>query len=222
MLNLKQLDQAIDTYNIRIEQRAEEFSQMLVRKTLPTQIDSTSAAKMVSDSAKAVAFTAFLANHKVQLLENAISQLRSNKNFARNKMDMIASFDRSLNRHKIEWHRKFTLSFACIILFFIGAPLGAIIRKGGLGLPVVISVLFFLVYHITSMTFERLAKQNEIEPKVGMWVATTVLLPVGLFLTYKASTDSSLLDMEFYNKSVDKLLSILRLKKDKKTPSKAR
>jgi lipopolysaccharide export system permease protein len=222
MLNLKQLDQAIDTYNIRIEQRAEEFSQMLVRKTLPTQIDSTSAAKMVSDSAKAVAFTSFLANHKVQLLENAISQLRSNKNFARNKMDMIASFDRSLNRHKIEWHRKFTLSFACIILFFIGAPLGAIIRKGGLGLPVVISVLFFLVYHITSMTFERLAKQNEIEPKVGMWVATTVLLPVGLFLTYKASTDSSLLDMEFYNKSVDKLLSILRLKKDKKTPSKAR
>lgn len=221
MLTLKQLDQAIDTYNLRIDQRAKEFSQMLVRKTLPTQIDSTSALKMVSDSAKAVAFDSLFASHKVQLLENAISQLRSNKNFASNKQDMIASFDRSLNRHKIEWHRKFTLSFACIILFFIGAPLGAIIRKGGLGLPVVISVLFFLVYHITSMTFERLAKQNEIEPKVGMWIATTVLLPVGLFLTFKASSDSSLLDLEFYNKAVDQLKVKIGLKKAKNIKSKA-
>jgi len=104
----------------------------------------------------------------------------------------------------IEWHRKFTLSFACIILFFIGAPLGAIIRRGGLGLPVVISVLFFLVYHITSISFEKMAKQGQIDPEIGMWVASAVLLPIGLFLTYKASTDSRLLDMDTYTKTIAK------------------
>jgi lipopolysaccharide export system permease protein len=205
MLNLKQLDLAIDTYNIRLAEQAEEFSRMLVRKTMPTQTDSASMVKVVADSAKAEKFKQYYQSEQIVLIESAISQLRSNKNFAQGKRDLLESFDRTLNRHLIEWHRKFTLSFACIILFFIGAPLGAIIRKGGLGLPVVISVLFFLVYHITSMTFERLAKQDEIEPKIGMWVATLVLLPVGLFLTYKATTDSSLLDMEFYQKSIQQI-----------------
>ena len=215
MLTLQQLDLAIDTYNVRIDERAEEFSQLLVKKTFPSQVDSASLAKAVSDSTKAEKFTSFLAEHKVDLIESAISQLRSNKNYVRSKSDMIASFERTLNRHLIEWHRKFTLSFACIILFFIGAPLGAIIRKGGLGLPVVISVLFFLVYHITSITFEKLAKQGEMEPKEGMWIATIVLFPIGLFLTFKASTDSSLLDLETYSKSIERLLHKLGLKRNK-------
>ena len=197
MLNLGQLESAIDTYNIRLDQRMDEYGKMLARKTVPPDLDSNEVIlTAVNDSAKMAAFTGLMKDEQSTIIETAISQLRSNKTFVEAKGDVIDSHVRSINRHRIEWHRKFTLSIACILLFFIGAPLGAIIRKGGLGLPVVISVLFFLVYHITSITFEKLAKQGEVDPAFGMWVASMVLLPIGLFLTYKASTDSRILDME--------------------------
>jgi len=108
----------------------------------------------------------------------------------------------SLLRHKIEWHRKFTLSFACLILFFVGAPLGAIIRKGGLGMPVVVSVIFFLMYHVLSITGEKMVKEGVIEPYEGMWVASIFFLPIGVFLTYKATNDSVLFDIDAYIKAL--------------------
>jgi lipopolysaccharide export system permease protein len=108
-------------------------------------------------------------------------------------------------KHQAEWHRKFTLSFACFILFFIGAPLGAIIRKGGLGLPVVISILFFVLFHIISITGEKSVKSGVIDANIGMWVAPAVLLPLGIFLTYKATTDSPLLDADSWIKIFSKI-----------------
>jgi len=107
----------------------------------------------------------------------------------------------------VEWHRKFTLSIACIVLFFIGAPLGAIIRKGGLGMPVVISVVFFIIFHILSITGEKLAKEDEIPVHQGMWLATAILFPIGVFLTYKATSDSSLFDANAYIDPVKKFFS---------------
>ena len=98
----------------------------------------------------------------------------------------------------VEWHRKFTLSIACLVLFFIGAPLGAIIRKGGLGMPVVVSVIFFITFHILSITGEKLAKEGSLQAYQGMWMATLILLPVGVFLTYKATADSALFDVDAY------------------------
>ena len=114
-------------------------------------------------------------------------------------------------KYQVEWHRKLTLSAACFILFLIGAPLGAIIRKGGMGLPLVISVLFFLIYHIASITGEKLAKEGEINPIQGMWFSSAMLFPVGLFLIYKATSDSVIFDIELYKsffrkKRVKKLL----------------
>ncbi|MDQ3047907.1 MAG: LptF/LptG family permease, partial [Bacteroidota bacterium] len=79
-----------------------------------------------------------------------------------------------------------------------GAPLGAIIRKGGLGMPVVVSVVFFIIFHILSITGEKLAKEGKIDPGYGMWMATVILLPIGVFLTYKATSDSSLFDTNAY------------------------
>lgn len=211
MLNLRQLELAIDTYNLLIEERKSDYQELLERKTVPTKLDTEQIMNTATDSVQLAAFANLFTAKRLDLLETAISQLRSNRTFVESKSDLIASNKRSISRHLIEWHRKFTLSFACIILFFIGAPLGAIIRKGGLGLPVVISVLFFLVFHITSISFEKLAKQGEVEPAFGMWVASAVLLPIGLYLTYKASTDSALFDMETYTKSIDRLLKRLRL-----------
>lgn len=203
MLNLVQLENAVDTYNLALEKRNEEFARVILRKTLPESNDSTNLEQAnAADSTKVMAYNDIFKEHKTALMETAISQLRSNKTFVTSRANIKESTVKSINRHLIEWHRKFTLSFACIILFFIGAPLGAIIRKGGLGMPVVISVLFFLVYHITSITSEKLVKQGELDPFTGMWMASFILLPIGLFLTYKASTDSSLFDMETYTKSI--------------------
>jgi lipopolysaccharide export system permease protein len=100
--------------------------------------------------------------------------------------------------HAIEWHRKFTLSFACIVLFLIGAPLGAIIRKGGLGAPMVSAIGFFVVFFLLNNFGEKLAKSGQWTVYAGMWLSSLFLIPVGLFLTYKAMRDSQLFNQEFY------------------------
>jgi lipopolysaccharide export system permease protein len=105
-----------------------------------------------------------------------------------------------VRRHQIEWHRKFTLSFACLIFFFIGAPLGAIIRKGGLGMPVVISVMMFIFYYIIDNTGYKMAREGLWDAYEGMWLSSGVLLPIGIFLTYKAVVDATLLNPEQYIK----------------------
>jgi len=92
------------------------------------------------------------------------------------------------------------LSFACLVLFFIGAPLGAIIRKGGLGLPTVVAILFFILYHIISMIGEKSALKGAIAVPAGMWLSSIILLPLGFFLALKATTDSPLMDMDIWNK----------------------
>jgi len=105
-----------------------------------------------------------------------------------------------VSRHEIEWHRKFTLSFACLIFFFIGAPLGAIIRKGGLGTPVVISVIMFIIYYIIDNTGYKMAREGLWTAFEGMWLSSSILLPVGIFLTYKAAVDATLFNPEEYVK----------------------
>ena len=108
--------------------------------------------------------------------------------------------ERILRKHIIEWHRKIVLSLACLVLFLVGAPLGSIIRRGGLGTPMVFAILFFMIYYFTSTTGEKMAKEDTISPLTGMWLATAVLTPIGIFLTYKALNDAPLLSREFYDR----------------------
>ena len=119
-----------------------------------------------------------------------------------------------IHRHEIEWHRKFTLSFACLIFFFIGAPLGAIVRKGGLGAPVVISVIMFIVYYMIDNTGYKMAREGLWTAFEGMWLSSAVLLPIGIFLTYKAATDSALFNPEAWMKLLknNKIKRILKQK----------
>ena len=106
--------------------------------------------------------------------------------------------ERNLRKHKIEWHRKIALSLACLVLFLIGAPLGSIIRKGGLGTPLVFAIIFFMMFYFSSTTGEKFAKENTLSAFAGMWLATFILVPIGLFLIYKAMRDSQLFNKEFY------------------------
>lgn len=110
----------------------------------------------------------------------------------------MAEENKSIRRHQIELIKKFTLSVACLIFFFIGAPLGAIIRKGGIGTPLVISVLLFLVYYIIDNTGYKMARDGRWPVYVGMWISTTVLAPLGIFATYKAMNDSVLFSKDAY------------------------
>lgn len=107
-------------------------------------------------------------------------------------------YDWTLRRTDTERYRKFTLSLACLIFFFIGAPLGAIIRKGGFGTPVIISIFFFLIYYIIDITGKKLAREGSMTPFWGAFISTMVLLPIGIFLTRKSTQDSALFNFEVY------------------------
>ena len=103
-----------------------------------------------------------------------------------------------LYRNKVEWHRKLSLPVSIMIFFLIGAPLGAIIRKGGLGMPIVISIGFFVIYYIISISGEKMAKEGTWEAVYGMWLSSFILTPIAVYLTYKATNDSGLLDVDWY------------------------
>ncbi len=110
-----------------------------------------------------------------------------------------------INFNKIEWHKKLSLSFACLVLFFIGAPLGSIIRKGGLGMPLVVALLFFMIFYLLNIFGEKFTKDNTLGPVTGIWLPVIVLTPVGFFLTYKAMHDSQLFNTEYYYRLFKKL-----------------
>lgn len=133
-----------------------------------------------------------------RVIQNAESRARTVMNDVEYRRAVIEEMSDFYIRHDVEWHRKFTLSFACLIFFFIGAPLGAIVRKGGLGLPVVISVAFFIIYYIIDTTGQKMAREGVWEVWQGMWLSSAVLLPIGIFLTYKAATDSALFNADAY------------------------
>jgi lipopolysaccharide export system permease protein len=137
--------------------------------------------------------------YKSQTIEQALVQARASMNHISTSHTNSEGKVSRLRRYEIEIQRKFTLSFACLIFFFIGAPLGAIIRKGGLGMPTVISVLFFLAWYVLSMSGEQLARDSSISPVAGMWLSSAILLPIGIWLTYKSMTDSPLMEVETYH-----------------------
>lgn len=113
---------------------------------------------------------------------------------------------------KIEWQRKFAFSLACMVLFFIGAPLGSIIRKGGLGMPLIVAIIFFLIFHLLNMFGEKFVKTEVLSPFLGMWLAIIVLTPVGIFFTYKAMNDSQLFNKDLYLNFYRKTTSLFKKK----------
>ena len=126
-------------------------------------------------------------------MEIALNNARSQQAFIQTTKDEDESKRSWIVKHKIEFHQKFTLSFACLVLFFIGAPLGAIIRRGGLGMPVVVSVLFFILYYILSLSGEKFAKEMVMPAWQGIWLSSAILFPIGILLTYNAMSDSNLI-----------------------------
>ena len=142
---------------------------------------------------------------KIYIANAAAMNTRSNSQNINIFQDQLYNQKKEINKHSIERHRKFTLSVAVIVFFFIGVPLGAIIRKGGLGMPVVVSILLFIAYYIVSMTGEKSAREDVWDMFGGTWFSTFLFLPVGIWLTYKAATDAPVMNTETYIKLFQKL-----------------
>lgn len=146
------------------------------------------------------------------LYDVAMNMVRNNINFIERSLEERRGRLEQVTRFRIEWHRKFMLAFTCMVFFFIGAPLGAIIRKGGMGLPTVFAIIFFLIFHIVSFSMERLAIAGGIDPWPGMWISTMILVPIGMFLTWKAAKDSPLFDPDVYYRGWERFRSLFRRK----------
>lgn len=142
------------------------------------------------------------------IFQNAHTKADNNSNEFLFRSLNKTTTQKTINRHWVEWHRKFTIPFTCLIFFFIGAPLGSIVRKGGLGTPIVISVFLFIIYYILENVGYKMTRDGVWMHWFGMWFSSLILLPIGVFLTYKAMNDSVIMNADTYINFFKKILFI--------------
>ena len=145
---------------------------------------------------------------KQKVISSAVSRAENVANDLGFKKFTMENNDYSIRKHKTEWHKKITISLSCLLFFFIGAPLGGIIRKGGLGMPVIVSVLVFIIYYIIDNTGYKMARDGKWIVWMGMWTSSAVLAPLGVFLTYKSNKDSVVLNADAYINWFKKIMGI--------------
>lgn len=205
MLSMRQLNTALDSIKkvnakISIRVKTEVLSTMPVSRNL----DSSWKKKKVV--VKSASFDALIPDSiKSTLNQRVAGKISSLRTATESNYMVYKDQSRTYRLYQIEWHRKLTLAVACVVLFLIGAPLGSIIRKGGLGTPMVFAISFFMLFFFSSTTGEKFAKEGSWPMLPGMWLSFIILVPIGVFLTYKAMNDSPLFDKDFYNRALQKL-----------------
>ena len=202
--NMTEISESIDSLTYKADSTGRvmfnEIKRSTYRKNSITAKDSTYMAEgklpmMINTDSL---FNAYTLAEKEKALKSASDQINTLVNDWKIKNMQISDTDKNIRRHESDWHKKITLSLSCLIFFFIGAPLGAIIRKGGLGLPVVISVIIFVLYYIIDSGSTRVARSGEMNIILGTWMSTIVLAPIGAFFTYKSNKDSVVFNLEMY------------------------
>ena len=201
MLSITDLDITIDSLLIK---RKEDF------KLISSKMHNRSNALVLNDNVKTKIvdtiykgknfYDLFKLKNQVQLFDLAISSVNSTNSIIKSNRIIQAYRQKNINKHIITLHDKFAISFACIILFFIGAPLGALIRKGGFGLPLVISIILFLVYHFIGIFSKNLAEDSSISPIIASWLSTIIMLPISIYLTNRATKDRSTFNFDNFYK----------------------
>lgn len=207
MLNIKQIIEELDTVNIKIESEKEMLNSNLANYFILERQKIDTSEIFSSDTVVtrnfALNMDTLSDEARKHVYANASNAARNIKNILMSKKEVLMSKDKDKDKYFLEIHRKFTLAVACIVLFFIGAPLGSIVKKGGLGWPMVMAVLFFVMYHLFNIVGEKSALKGVIQIWSGMWLSTLILLPIGIFLTIKAKNDSQLfngLNLDFITK----------------------
>jgi lipopolysaccharide export system permease protein len=202
MLSVRQLSKSIDSLS-KMEQF---FSNKFVREISPALnfvkwLDSGYVSPKIQPDSGLTKFEKLLPDSARSIVsDRAITQINYVKNSLEIHVNELGGKRKELRFFKIEWHRKFALSVACLVLFLIGAPLGSIIRKGGLGTPLVFAIVFFVIFHLLNTFGEKFVKEGVLPAIGGMWLSSIVLLPIGLFLTWKAMRDSNIMSKEFYTR----------------------
>lgn len=202
--NMIEISHSIDSLNQRADSLGRSMYHELTTSTYrPVVLSPTDSVKLAAagDDGRINTdslFDAYTLAEKDKVLGSAADRAEALAGEWNMKSFSTTEADKSIREHKADWHKKITLSVGCLIFFFIGAPLGAIIRKGGLGMPVVVSVLIFIIYYIIDSGATRVAKSGEMNMVLGVWMSTLVLAPVGAFFTYKSNKDSVVFNAEVY------------------------
>ncbi len=197
MMDMKQLASSTDSVKVMLDKTKAQFSNQLEQNYFSSN-------RYVNHGVSTLKIRP--AENRASVLDVATTIARNAKLFIQTSSQEFSDMQDNITRRTIEWQRKITFSVACFILFFIGAPLGAIIKKGGLGLPVVVSALFFILFYIMSITGEKFAREGVLSVMTGMWGPSFILFPIGIFFTYKASMDSGLFDKDAYIKTWNRLI----------------
>jgi lipopolysaccharide export system permease protein len=207
MMNLEQLTHTIDSLRIYYSNKQKAqitefngsriYSQRFWMIHTENKKDTTITQPERLFNAKAL-YNTLSVTDKKNVVMKAIETVKDASNLVTEKTELMKGEIRGIKRYEIDWHKKLTLPFACLVFFFIGAPLGAIIRKGGLGTPAVISIFFFVIWYVISLSGEKLVEEDLIGGITGMWASSYILLPIGLFLTFKASNDSMIMNIDTY------------------------
>jgi len=200
-----QIDEEIDTINFEIDKRHDnlrnQFSNYFLVRTM-----HTAGLDQPHQSVKQF-YKKLSKNDLSRCVENAQNLVRSSCGYIDSINDEIRGHSIRKTDFSMGWHKKINVPFACIVLFFVGAPLGAIIRKGGMGLPVVVAVIFFLLYYVVTIVYEDLVMEGVYTVGFGTWFPLVLFLPLGIFLTYKAAKDSSIFDVSLYIQPLKKLFA---------------
>lgn len=212
------IDSLNQKFRDKLSQQVEEFNSAKIyternisqSKAMPEENSDTTRRFTVFDS-KAL-FDSLTVSEKRSVTAKAIENLKIGNSYITEKRDAMRWELRSIKRYEVEWNKKLTMSFACLVFFFIGAPLGAIIRKGGLGTPAIISIFFFVIYYVISMSGQKMVEENVLGTFAGMWASSYILLPIGIFLTYKATTDSVIMNIDTYFLFFKKIKDYLYIK----------
>ena len=225
--NIDELKHTIDSVNTRVDSIGGKIGDALLtypyfglRRTTSTLEDGvsvTTRTTLYKDIKSSEPFDSIINRLPASMLRSVISQAISKARQRKQDYDFRAytleADMKTIRMHEIEMQKKFTLSIACLIFFFIGAPLGAIIRKGGLGTPLVISVLLFIFYYVIDNSGFKLAREGKWLVWEGIWLSTAVLLPLGIFLTIKAKNDSSILNKDAYMNFFRRFFGISEVRK---------
>ncbi|HRF80747.1 MAG TPA: LptF/LptG family permease [Flavobacteriales bacterium] len=207
MMTSRQLQHSEDSLRKQFAMRIEEQQKHLANSLYITRRQDTKAATPLPGDTRRFE-TALSVDERNNYFDVAMNLVRNNISFLDQTATERKGRTEQLSRFQLEWHRKRMLAAACLIFFFIGAPLGAIIRKGGMGLPVVFAIIFFLIFHIVSFSTEKLVISGAFKAWPGMWISSMVLLPIAVLLTWKASTDSPLFDADAYYRGWERVRSL--------------
>jgi lipopolysaccharide export system permease protein len=209
MQKIEQLHVSIDTLQLSYKKEQDVFSENFGKKSSVTKLINESQVVKETDSIPSDIFQFIVTDEywkKSQITDKSITLLRVAMRDLNSKRSQFFAFQKLINLHKIELYKKYTLLFVSLLLFLIGASLGAIIRKGGIGLPLVLSVLIFLTYHYIGLFSTNAAEDNSISPFIASWLSTIILTPFAIIFTKRASSDRGLMSLSnLYYPVIDKL-----------------